>query len=145
MNTITHKSSYIAQKKELQTNRIQNTSPSSPVSFKGGPATIITEADKQVLNIFSQHYGNIPERLGNKLGKLVTSVPALKTSARFSLEQGVTSIKEKNIGRSLLENIIFPFVNLPLYTGSWITKQAQKVPIQSVKNNAEKLYKSKIL
>ncbi len=145
MNTITPNTDYTTQKQRMLR---QTTKPSSyhqSVSFKANPATIITEADKQILNVFSQHYGNIPERIGYKVGKLASSAPALKQSARFSLEKGVTSIKEKNAARSLLENIFFPFVNLPLYAGSWIIKQVQKIPIQSVKTKAEKLYKSKFL
>ncbi len=116
--------------------------PCKPVSFKG-PATLITEADRKILNVFSQHYGNIGERLGQKIGKLVTSSEILKKSSRFSLEQGALSIREKKVGQALVENVLFPFVNLPLYAVSWVLKKVQSVP--ALKEGARRIYNKPIL
>lgn len=145
MNTINPRI-IMQQDKDRQRNRkqlSQTSHPNSNISFKGAPATLITEADKQILNVFSQHYGNIGERLGQKVGKLVTSSDILKKSSRFSMEKGALSIKEKGIGQAIIENIVFPFVNLPLYAASWVLKKAQSVP--ALKEGAEKLYRKPLL
>lgn len=118
-------------------------SPQNNISFKGGAATLITEADQQLFNVFSQHYGDIGNRIGEKLGKLATSSEVLKKGSRFTLEKGVTSIHDKGVVRALAENVLFPFVNLPLYGASWVAKKAQSVPF--LKTGAEKVYKSAIL
>ncbi len=145
MNTITPRLSNniqknIKNKKTLSTNYPPN---KLNISFKGGPATLISAADKEIMNVFSQHYGNIGERLGQKVGKLVTSSEILKRSSRFSLEQGARSIREKKVPQALLENILFPFVNLPLYAVSWVLKKAQNIP--SIKDGARRLYNKPIL
>lgn len=148
MNTITPQFGNISprQKQRLRdknTLSVNHPPHQTPVSFKGGPATLISAADKQVMNVFSQHYGNIGERLGQKVGKLVTSSEVLKKSSRFSLEQGARSIREKKVPRALLENVLFPFVNLPLYAASWVLKKAQNIP--ALKDGARKLYNKPLL
>ncbi len=142
MNTITPKFPAVNKNKAI---RIKNTPPSlnNRISFKGGPATLITEADRKILNVFSQHYGNIGERLGQKVGKLVTTSNILDKSSRFSMKEGALSIHEKGIGKSILENILFPFVNLPLYGASWVLKKAQSVP--ALKDWAKNLYNNPVL
>ena len=146
MNTITPKMINISNKGKIKKNANLSTNFSprkKEISFKGAPATLITEADRQILNVFSQHYGNIGERLGQKVGKLVTSSEILKKSSRFTLEKGALSIHEKGVGQALVENIIFPFVNLPLYAVSWVLKRAQNIP--ALKEGATNLYKKPLL
>ena len=148
MNTITPRLGNISQKYKQKRNKNRTLSPNyqsnkSNISFKGGPATLISAADKEIMNVFSQHYGNIGERLGQKVGKLVTSSEILKRSSRFSLEQGARSIREKKVPQALLENVLFPFVNLPLYAVSWVLKKAQNIP--SLKDSARKLYNKPLL
>ena len=148
MNTITPRLGNISPKYEKRINKKKTLSPnyppnSSSISFKGGPATLISAADKEIMNVFSQHYGNIGERLGQKVGKLVTSSEILKKSSRFSLEEGARSIRDKKIPQALLENVLFPFVNLPLYAVSWVLKKAQNVP--SLKEGARRLYNKPLL
>ncbi len=145
MNTITPQFVKFSQNKNYKNsvNKAPQNNINKSVSFKGAPATLITEADKKILNVFSQHYGDIGERLGQKVGKLVTSSEVLKKSSRFSLEKGALSIQEKKFGRALAENIIFPFVNLPLYGANWVVKKAQSVP--GLKEGAKKLYNTSVL
>lgn len=148
MNTITPRLGNISQKYKQKRNKNRTLSPNyqsnkSNISFKGGPATLISAADKEIMNVFSQHYGNIGERLGQKVGKLVSSSEILKRSSRFSLEQGARSIREKKVPQALLENVLFPFVNLPLYAVSWVLKKAQDIP--SLKDSARKLYNKPLL
>ncbi len=140
MNTIT--TGKINLSKNQNTGTLQKHSSRKSVSFKG-PATLITEADRKILNVFSQHYGNIGERLGQKVGKLVTSSEILKKSSRFSLEQGALSIREKKVGQTLIENVLFPFVNLPLYAVSWVLKKAQSIP--ALKEGARRIYNKPVL
>ncbi|MBQ3642123.1 hypothetical protein II906_09410, partial [bacterium] len=113
---------------------------SQNLSFGASPVTLIQEAEKPVMDVFAQHYGNIGNRIGEKLGKLATESSILKGSARFSLEKGVSQIKDKNVIRALAENAIFPFVQLPLWTGSWVLKKAQMIPVMA--EGAKKLYKT---
>ena len=132
MNTITPKMVNISYKGKIKRN--SNLSKNNPlckkaISFKGAPTSLITEADRQILNVFSQHYGNIGERLGQKVGKLVTSSEILKKSSRFALEEGALSIREKGLFKALVENIFFPVINLPLYTVSWVLKKAQNIGV----------------
>ncbi len=148
MNIITPKLGNISTKYKKRINTKRTLSPNYPpnqsyISFKGGPATLISAADKEIMNVFSQHYGNIGERLGQKVGKLVTSSEILKRSSRFSLEQGARSIREKKLPQALLENVLFPFVNLPLYAVSWVLKRAQSIP--SLKDGARRLYNKPLL
>ena len=146
MNTITPKMVNISYKGKIKRN--SNLSKNNPlckkaISFKGAPTSLITEADRQILNVFSQHYGNIGERLGQKVGKLVTSSEILKKSSRFALEEGALSIREKGLFKALVENIFFPVINLPLYTVSWVLKKAQNIP--ALKEGASSLYKKPLL
>ncbi len=148
MNTITPRLGNISPKYEPRINKERKLSSNYPpsksnISFKGGPATLISAADKEIMNVFSQHYGNIGERLGQKVGKLVTSSEILKKSSRFSLEEGARSIRDKKIPQALLENVLFPFVNLPLYAVSWVLKRAQNIP--SLKDSARRLYNKPLL
>ena len=138
------------REKNIQSQTLSHRYPrkNSMPSFKGlpvNPTTIINAADKDIMDVFAQHYGNIGERLGLKVGKLITDSDILKNhiKSRISLESGVSQIKGKTVPRALMENAIFPFINLPLYAASWVTKQAQKIPF--LKNGATKLYKSSLL
>lgn len=124
-------------------NKVAQNNTNKSVSFKGAPVSLVTEADKKLLNVFSQHYGDIGERLGEKVGKLVTSSEILKKSSRFSLEKGAFSIQEKNIGRAIAESVIFPFVNLPLYGANWVVKKAQSIP--GLEKGAKALYNKSLL
>lgn len=145
MNTISPKLATTQGKMIKRSNKNLTIGQSSlhNISFKGVPPSLITDADRQILNVFSQHYGNVGERLGKKVGKLVTSSDKLNKMARFSLDKGITSIREKSVGRALAENIIFPFVNLPLYAVSWVLKKAQTVP--ALKEGARSIYNKGIL
>lgn len=111
-------------------------------SFKGA-TSIIPEADRVIIDILSQHYGDIAKRIGEKLYKLTYESDIIRESSRFSEENGTLSIKDKNIGRSLVENIVFPFVLLPLYAISAFLKQAQKVSF--LRDVATRLYNKPIL
>ncbi len=122
-----------------------NTHPHSNPTFKGVPDTIISKADESIMNIFSQHYGDIAPRIGKKIAKLGNE-NIIKSTARFDLEKGITSIKSKNPGASLLENVLFPFITLPLDIASWVLKKIslfKKVPI--IQKNADKLYRKPLL
>ncbi len=165
MNTIT-------PRLEVKSKRLKNTVPphlhkNPNVSFKGNPdiitrqvKTLITEADKPLMDIFSTHYGDIGTRIGRKLGRLASETISensqqgigllekagnklLQKSSRFSMEKGALSIKSKSIPRSLVENIIFPFVNLPLYGLNWVVSKAKSVP--ALKKGAEKVYRTPLL
>lgn len=136
MNTIKPASINIERRKLSKYNNSSPQQKSIP-SFKGGiPAkSLITQADADVFNIFSKHYGNITKRMGEKVAKLATedagskfATSLLKKNARFNLEKGVTSIKEKTFLSSLLETLVFPFVTLPLYGASWVLNKAKSIP-----------------
>ncbi len=138
-NTIRQQIDPSNTRSSLRTPSFKGTVPTQAVN---GIKTLFTEADKKVLNVFSQHYGNVGARLGQKVAKLTTSSELLNKSARFTLEEGVKSIKDKNIAQSVLENVLFPFINIPLYSASWILKKAQSIP--SLKEGARKLYNKPI-
>ena len=133
-------------------------------SFKGGGAAVslITKVDEPIFNVFAQHYGTIGKRIGEKVGKLATekaggkfATGILQKSSRFSLEKGVSSIKEKSFFVSLIENIAFPFITLPLYGASWVLDKVKSMPtpqdapavlkkgINTVKHKAKSLYYEK--
>ncbi len=150
---------------DVKPKRLRNIPPDlrngRSVSFRGTPAAaLITKADKPVMDIFSKYYGDIGVKIGEKLGRLASEGVSengqkglsllekagnkiLQKSSRFSTEKGALSIKSKSIPRSLLENIIFPFVNIPLYALNWVVNKAKSVPV--LKNGAEKLYKTSVL
>lgn len=109
-------------------------------SFKGitNAPTIITAADKQIMDVFSQNYGNIAERVGYKIGKLSTENQLMKKSSRFILEQGVSSIKDKSIPRGFVESVFFPIISLPFYAANWVLKKAQSIP--NKKDSIRKIY-----
>ena len=136
--------------------------PRRTTSFKGGLQSLITEADKPITNIFKQHYGNIAERVGEKIGGLATDTsPLLRLSAnaRFNMEKGVSSIKSKKIPALLAENILFPFISLPLYAVSWVLKklititESKKIAslvknnnvLSKIKNSLNNVYKNPLL
>ncbi len=128
----------------IPSNTIQN------VSFKSlektaadGVKTLFTKADEPILEVFSQHYGNLAERLGKKVAKLSTSSEILNKSSRFKLEEGALSIKEKSVGKSFFENLLFPIINIPLYCASWVMKKAQSIP--ALKSGARKIYNKPLL
>ncbi len=124
-----------------------NKVPHSPkqISFKADPKSLVSLVDKNVMNVFSQHYGKIGERLLLKADKLVNTSEIFKKSSRFVTDKGALSIRDKSIVQSVIENVIFPFVNLPLYATSWIFKKLQSLPIKSVQNWAAKVYKNPVL
>ncbi len=145
MNTITPNLGSIRKNNYYKERTAPILSSSKQISFKANPKSLLELADKKVLNVFSQHYGKIGERLLTKADKLINTSEIFKKSSRFVTDKGALSIRDKNIFQSLAENIIFPFVNLPLYAASWVIKKLQKVPVGSVKNWAEKVYKKPIL
>ena len=105
MNTIRPASGNIQAKRMQKYKSHPLSQPPSP-SFKGGAAstvkTLITQVDDPIFDIFAKHYGDIGARLGRKVGKLATqdaggklATNLIQKSSRFSLEKGVSSIKEK--------------------------------------------------
>lgn len=109
------------------------------ISFKAvNPKALLTAADENILKVFSQHYGKAGTFLVDKTDDLIRESKVLEKSSRFFSEKGKMAIKEKSIPKSLLENIIFPFITLPLYAANWILKKAQSVPF--LKNGAKNLY-----
>ena len=110
-----------------------------PLSFKGSAETIITSwRDKALMSVFSQHYGNIGDRAGEKLYKLTSESEILQKSSRFAYKNGALYFIDKKAGRSLLEHIVFPFINLPLNAASMLLKKAQN--FSSLKEGARTLY-----
>lgn len=109
-------------------------------SFKSDAATIITSAKDKALNkVFSQYYGNIGGRIGEKLHKLVSQSEFLKKSSRFSYaDDGALLIKDKKAGRLLLENILLPFINLPLNAVNILLKKLQGFDV--LKDKAKSIY-----
>ncbi len=142
MNTITPNMGNITERKRLR--RVSNptalTSSNKQISFKAAvnPKALMSAADDHVLKVFSQHYGKAGSFLVDKADDLVRESKALERSSRFIKEKGNLAIKDKSVPRSLLENVIFPFVTLPLYAANWVLKKAQSVPF--LKKGAEKLY-----
>ena len=132
------------RKKQEFKNSVNTHSHSNP-TFKGVSDTIISKADESIMNIFSQHYGDITPRIGRKIAKLGNE-KIIKSTARFDLEKGITSIKPKKIGASVLENVLFPFITMPLDIVSWILKKIsllKKFPI--IQEKADKLYRKPLL
>ena len=164
MNTIKPVSGNIQAKRIRKSpDVLSKTSP----SFKGGgqaAISLITKADDPIFNVFAKHYGTIGKRLGEKVGKLATekaggkfATSLLQKSSRFKLEKGVSSIKEKSFFVSLIENIAFPFITLPLYGASWVLDKVKSIPtpqdapaivkkgVNTVKNKAKTWYYEKPL
>ena len=79
-------------------NSINKSFPQNTPSFKNASVVSLiskTGKDRQLADVFSQHYGSLADRLGEKLGKLATSKSELlRKSSRFSLEKGALSIKD---------------------------------------------------
>ncbi len=145
MNTITPNIGSRENRKRLR----QSSSPaisiqkSNHVSFKAvNPKALMSVADDQVLKVFSQNYGKAGTFLVDKADDLIRESKVLEKSSRFIQEKGNLAIKDKSVPRSLLENIIFPFVTLPLYGANWVIKKAKSVPF--LKKGAEKLYNKPI-
>lgn len=113
-------------------------------SFKGGEIVSLiskTGEDAKLAKVFSQHYGQLADRIGQKLGKLATTnSQLLKKSSRYSIEKGALSIKDKKFGQSLLENIIFPFIQLPLYFANWVLQKVKSLPSSKIQKAANNLY-----
>ena len=110
-------------------------SPSFRSAATNTVTTLITKVDDPIFDIFAKHYGSIGKRLGEKVGKLATqdagnpiATKILHNSSRFSLEKGVSSIKEKSIPAAFLENLAFPFITLPLYGASWVLNKVKSIP-----------------
>ena len=163
MNTIRPATGNIQEKRMQKYKNHPLSQPPSP-SFKSGAATIITQLDDPIFNIFAQNYGDIGARLGRKVGKLASqdagnklATNILQKSSRFSLEKGVSSIKEKTFVTSFLETLAFPFVTLPLYGASWVLDKVKSIPtpqnaskgvknaISSITKKAENLYRKPLL
>ena len=145
MNTIKPNIANIAERTRYNKTNINYNDSKQQISFKSGPLSLLSSADKKILNVFSQHYGKIGERLLLKSDKLINTAEIFKKSSRFASDKGALYIRDKKIGQSLIENVIFPFINLPLYAASWIVKKMQSIPIEPVKNWAAKVYKKPIL
>lgn len=143
MNTIKPATFNNSEKTIFVKNRLSTNHPPYSPSFKSAPYNISAEASKQIMGVFSQHYGNIGDRLGQKINKLVTSSKILEKSSRISIKEGALSIREKSVIRGFGENLIFPFINLPLYAVSWVFKRFQSIP--SMKDWARKIYDKPVL
>lgn len=141
MNTITPVTGSLTERQRIRKtiNPPDNHPGRQNVSFKAvNPKALLTTADDHILKVFSQHYGKAGTFLIDKTDDLIKESKILEKSSRFLSEKGKLAIKEKSIPASLLENIIFPFITLPLYAANWVIKKAQSVPF--LKNGAEKLY-----
>lgn len=138
MNTISPKQNTVIRPKR----RIMQSNTSRKTSFKASvpSVNIITREEQKLFDIFSRNYGKISERVGAKLGKLASEKGILEKNSRFVIERGVSSIKPKSVGRSIVENAAFPITRLPLYAANWVLQKAKKVP--GLKVGAEKLYSS---
>ena len=152
MNTIKPKVVNITERKRIQnsTNPNINHHQSKSVSFKAGinPQKVVdlmSDADKEVLKLFSKHYKDVADRLITKSDTLITQGNTLiKRSARFAQDDAKNLIvKDKSIPKSLLENVLFPFITLPLYAASWVVNKAKSIPVLSKK--AGEWYKKSIL
>lgn len=141
MNIITPKPGNITERSRIRkiTNPPNNYKGMQNVSFRAAnPKALLTTADEHILKVFSQHYGKAGSFLIDKTDDLIKESKVLEKSSRFFQQNGHLAVKDKNIPTSLLENIIFPFITLPLYAANWIIKKAQSIP--GLKNGAEKLY-----
>ena len=141
MNTITPNMGNITERKRIR--RVSNPTASYPaekqVSFKAvNPKALMSVADDHIMKVFSQHYGKAGSFLVDKTDDLIRESKVLEKSSRFLVENGKLAVKDKSVPRSILENVIFPFVTLPLYGANWVIKKAQAVPF--LKKGAEKLY-----
>ena len=141
MNTITPNMGNITERKRIR--RVSNPTASYPaeksISFKAAnPKALMSMADDHIMKVFSQHYGKAGTFLIDKTDDLIRESKVLEKSSRFLVENGKLAVKDKGVPRSLLENLIFPFVTLPLYGANWVLKKAQAVPF--LKKGAEKLY-----
>ncbi len=158
MNIITPRYNTVTRPIDIKKNKYhgQSISYQTQPSFKGSPETLITQADSKILDVFKRYYGGISDRMGKKLATLVTppkagdkiqselQSKALKLYSRYDLSKGVSSIKEKTLPRSIAENIIFPFVTLPSYFGSWVLKKVQSIPgkgkvVTAIRDKATKI------
>ena len=167
MNTIRPASGNIQAKRMQKYKSHPLSQPPSP-SFKGGAAstvkTLITQVDDPIFDIFAKHYGDIGARLGRKVGKLATqdaggklATNLIQKSSRFTLENGVSSIKEKSIPAAFLESLAFPFVTLPLYGASWVLNKVKSIPtpqnaskgvkeaVSTITKKADKWYRKPLL
>lgn len=172
MNIITPASINLQQKKPNKYKKEINQQQFSNPSFRGNipqgtqkaVKSLITAADKDVFDIFSKHYGEITNRMGEKVAKLATkdagnkfATSLLRKNARFDLNVGVSSIKDKSIPAGLLESMAFPFITLPLYGASWVLNKVKSIPtpqnasatvtkgINKVKTKASELYYKPLL
>ena len=141
MNTITPNMGNITERKRIR--RVSNPTANYPaerqVSFKAAnPKALMSVADDHIMKVFSQHYGKAGSFLIDKTDDLIRESKVLEKSSRFLVENGKLAVKDKSVPRSILENVIFPFVTLPLYGANWVLKRAQSVPF--LKKGAEKLY-----
>lgn len=164
MNTITPAPIKLQQRKQNKINQQQYSNPSFRGNAPEAVKSLITAADKDVFDIFSKHYGKITERMGEKVAKLATkdagnkfATSLLKKNARFDLNIGVSSIKDKSIPAGLVESALFPFITLPLYGASWVLNKVKSIPtpqnasatitkgVNRVKNKASELYYKPLL
>ena len=159
MNTITPKVVNLTERKRNQgiSSKSINHPPSNSVSFKALPnATgirkLMSEADDQVLKVFSKYYGDVSDRLVTKTNSLLNEgSELLKKNSRFAQDTaGNLVVKDKSIPKSLVENILFPFITLPLYGASWVLDKVRKLSlsgkgIDQIKDAADSLYKKAVL
>lgn len=142
MNTITPLKGNITERRRIQKFNVQSNKtyhPQKSVSFKAAnPKALISAADENILKVFSQHYGKAGSFLLDKTDDLIRESKVLEKSSRFFTQNGKLAVKDKSVPRSLLENIIFPFVTLPLYGANWILKKAKSIPF--LEKGASKLY-----
>lgn len=118
----------LAERKRVQRTSYSSYNPQNQVSFKGMPNTqtlhkFMSEADEQVIDLFSKHYGTVSDRLVEKIDKLIDpSEKVISATSRIikNPKTGNLQVKEKNIFKACIENLLFPFINIPLYSASWI-------------------------
>ncbi len=118
--------------------------PQNNQSFKGVDIVSVipqTGESRALADVFSQYYGQLADNIGAKLGKLANDKSKLlQKSSRIDLSQGALLIKDKKMGSSLAESVIFPFVQMPLYAINWVLKKLKGSHSQKIRNAAENLY-----
>ena len=142
MNTIKPKMVNVTERRRIQKTTFRNINhpPSNTVSFKAAvnPQKVVdlmSDADKEVLKLFSKHYKDVADRLITKTDTLITKGNTLiKRNARFAQDDAKNLlVKDKSIPKSLLENVLFPFITLPLYAASWVVNKAKSIPVLTEK------------
>lgn len=144
----------LAERKRVQRTSSPSYNPQNKVSFKGMPNTqllhkFMSEADEQVVDLFSKHYGTVSDRLVEKIDKLIDpSEKGIAVTSRIikNTKTGNLQVKDKNVFKACTENLLFPFINIPLYSASWVLAKIKDSNfsgenIDKIKAKAEDWYK----